>query len=211
MLEAAGWGWDLRSQVHTFRVYLCLPNCTPHCFVPPQELPRMTIGSSPSSVGLWDLSLSKRFEKYANNQEQNRGRAFYFLKLTECHKTRYLVRKHLSRTTLAFALPYLCHYSGIGYCSILNMEQFPKPHTLPNRSKDIWNRISPIAFVPVKHQITVSVLIYCCLWARRGQDRLAVPLRVLKVSQLEMLSKGVIRTSWNTRRTGKAQKINTVQ
>lgn len=211
MLEAAGWGWDLRSQVHTFRVYLCLPNCTPHCFVPPQELPRMTIGSSPSSVGLWDLSLSKRFEKSANNQEQNRSRAFYFLKLTECHKTRYLVRKHLSRTTLAFALPYLCHYSGIGYCSILNMEQFPKPHTLPNRSKDIWNRISPIAFVPVKHQITVSVLIYCCLWARRGQDRLAVPLRVLKVSQLEMLSKGVIRTSWNTRRTGKAQKINTVQ
>lgn len=159
------------------------------CFIPPQELPQMTIGSSPSSVGLWNFSLSKRFEKSANNQEQNRGRAFYFLKLTECHKTRYLARKHLSFTTLAFALPYLCHYSGIGYCSILNMEQFPKPHTLPNRSKDIRNRTSPIAFVPVKHQIMVSVLIYCCLWARTGQDCLAVPLRVLKASQLEMLSK----------------------
>lgn len=87
--------------------------------------------------------------------------------------------KHLNLITLVFVLPHL-------YCSVFNIDQFgaqvgPKPHTCQIDPKFFGNRISSIAFVPVKHQTVVWVSIYCCLWARTSQDYLAVPLRVLKV------------------------------
>ena len=108
----------------------------------------------------------------------------------------YLLGKHLNLTTLVFVLHHLCHYPRIATVPSLiqtSLRHRWVPSHIPCQTdpKFFGNRISSIAFVPVKHQTVVWVSIYCCLWARTGQDYLAVPLRMLKESQLEMFSKVV--------------------
>lgn len=161
----------------------------------------MTIGPSPPSVTV-RTCLSKRSKK-----KQSRGsRASWFLNLPEQNETPCIEwGKHLNLITPVFVLHHLCHYPCIATApsSILtSLRHRWVPSHIPCKidPEFFGNEISSIAFVPVKHQIAVSVWIYCCLRARPGQDCLAVPLRVLKVDAEskpagKVFKGGVIRAS----------------